>query len=66
MQSLKLGTHITGGDIYGTVQENRMIRHKVLYIDVINRFMTLRLTTTTTLLNSRYLKYKIFLGVAAT
>lgn len=30
MQSLKLGTHITGGDIYGTVQENRMIRHKVL------------------------------------
>ena len=44
MQSLKLGTHITGGDIYGTVQENRMIRHKVLYIDGINRFMTLRLT----------------------
>ena len=30
MQSLKLGTHITGGDIYGTVQENRMIKHKVL------------------------------------
>jgi len=30
MQSLKLGSHITGGDVYGTVQENRMIRHKVL------------------------------------
>jgi len=30
MQQLKLGTHITGGDIYGTVQENRMIKHKVL------------------------------------
>ena len=29
MQKLKLGTHITGGDIYGTVQENRMIQHKV-------------------------------------
>jgi V-type H+-transporting ATPase subunit A len=43
MQRLKLGTHITGGDIYGTVQENRMIRHKVLYINGINLFMTLRL-----------------------
>ena len=29
MQSLKMGSHITGGDVYGTVQENRMIRHKV-------------------------------------
>merc|ERR1719370_917392 len=26
MQSLKMGSHITGGDVYGTVQENRMIR----------------------------------------
>ena len=34
MQSLRLGTHITGGDIYGTVQENRMIKHKVLYDDI--------------------------------
>jgi V-type H+-transporting ATPase subunit A len=30
MQALKVGTHITGGDIYGTVHENRMIKHKVL------------------------------------
>ena len=29
MQALKVGTHITGGDIYGTVHENRMIKHKV-------------------------------------
>ena len=34
MQSLRLGTHITGGDIYGTVQENRMIKHKVLYENI--------------------------------
>jgi len=30
MQNLKIGSHITGGDIYGSVQENRMINHKVL------------------------------------
>ena len=34
MQTLRLGTHITGGDIYGTVQENRMIKHKVLYENI--------------------------------
>ena len=32
MQALKVGTHITGGDIYGTVHENRMIKHKVRYL----------------------------------
>merc|ERR1719479_18258 len=30
MQALKVGTRITGGDIYGTVHENRMIKHKGL------------------------------------
>ena len=43
MQALKVGTHITGGDIYGTVHENRMIKHKVrylkpLYIENQNKF----------------------------
>lgn len=27
---LKVGSHVTGGDIYGTVFENRMVKHKMM------------------------------------
>lgn len=29
-QNIKMGAHITGGDIYGMVQENTLIKHKML------------------------------------
>ena len=29
-QNFKVGSHITGGDVYGMVQENTLIKHKVM------------------------------------
>ena len=30
MICLQIGSHITGGDIYGIVYENNLIRHKIM------------------------------------
>lgn len=30
MSNVKVGSHVTGGDIYGIVQENTLIKHKVM------------------------------------
>lgn len=27
---IQVGSHITGGDIYGSVQENELINHKIM------------------------------------
>jgi len=29
-KAIRVGSHVTGGDVYGTVRENRMVLHKVL------------------------------------
>lgn len=29
-ENIRIGSHVTGGDVYGTVQENRMVKHKML------------------------------------
>ena len=28
--SIRIGSHVSGGDIYGLVQENNLIRHKIM------------------------------------
>ena len=28
--TLQVGSHLTGGDIYGTVYENAMVNHKIM------------------------------------
>ena len=30
MNGIKVGSHVSGGDVYGIVQENNLIKHKVL------------------------------------
>lgn len=30
MFSLQVGSHVSGGDIYGTVDENTLINHKIM------------------------------------
>ena len=29
-QNVKVGSHVTGGDVYGTVHENTLIKHKIM------------------------------------
>ena len=29
-QGIKVGSHVSGGDVYGIVQENNLIKHKVM------------------------------------
>ena len=32
VKNLRVGSHITGGDIYGTVQENNLVDHKIMLL----------------------------------
>lgn len=29
-ENIRIGSHVTGGDVYGTVHENRMVKHKMM------------------------------------